>query len=142
MKTHLSNGKALPAHVPDAFFDAYVDAALWSSTYSTEEDPDDYYNLDDGEHELAPETFDAMLSDCADFFAYCESVGLDPIPEYNCPQYGDAEKSGHDFWLTRNGHGTGYWDRGLGPVGDKLTKAAETFGTSDLYVGDDGLIYQ
>lgn len=21
------------------------------------------------------------------------------------------EQAGHDFWLTRNGHGTGFWDR-------------------------------
>lgn len=29
---------------------------------------------------------------------------------------------GHDYWLTRNGHGAGFWDRGLGEVGDKLSE--------------------
>ena len=24
---------------------------------------------------------------------------------------------GHDLWLTRNGHGAGFWDRGLGAQG-------------------------
>lgn len=31
------------------------------------------------------------------------------------------EQAGSDFWLTRNGHGTGFWDRGLGTVGEALT---------------------
>lgn len=98
---------------------------------------DEYFGSDD----LAPETEDKMLSDCADFFAYCESTGLDPLPDYGHGQYSDAEMSGHDFWLTRNGHGAGYWDRGL-DTGDALSKAAKTFGSADLCVGDDGLIYQ
>lgn len=137
MKTHDQNGNP----VPDQFLTAYIEAALWSSTYQMEEEGE-YFSLDDGKHELAPETEEAMLHDCADFFAYCEQVGIDPLPEYGCHQYSIAEKSGHDFWLTRNGHGAGYWDRGLGEVGDKLTEAAKTFGEADLYVGDDGLIYQ
>lgn len=141
MKTHDKKGNPLASSVPDQFLTAYIEAALWSSTYQTEEDGENF-PMDDGEHELAPETEDAMLHDCADFFAYCEEIGIDPIPEYDCPQYGNAEKSGHDFWLTRNRHGVGYWDRGLGDVGHNLTEAAHTFGSADLYVGDDGLIYQ
>lgn len=140
MKTTLSTGEALATAVPSEFFDAYVEAALWSSTYETPDREDN--PMDDGEHELAQETRDAMLKDCADFLAYCGASGLDPVPDYHCPEYGNAEKSGHDFWLTRNGHGCGYWDRGLGDVGDALSDAAATFGGADLYVGDDGLIYQ
>lgn len=30
------------------------------------------------------------------------------------------EQAGHDLWLTRNGHGAGFWDRGLGDIGEKL----------------------
>jgi len=33
--------------------------------------------------------------------------------------------AGHDYWLTRNGHGAGYWDRNLGKVGDELTKVSQ-----------------
>ena len=43
----------------------------------------------------------------------------------------------HDFWLTRNGHGAGFWDRGLGKVGDELTKTANSFGECDLFHYDD-----
>jgi hypothetical protein len=47
---------------------------------------------------------------------------------------------GHDLWLTSAGHGAGFWDRGYGEAGSILTKWAKTFRT-ELYVGDDGLIY-
>ena len=139
MKTHLSTGETLPTAVPDAFLSAYITAALWSSTYETPDRDDN--PMDDGEHELAPATLDAMLSDCAQFLAYCEETGLDPFPDYGRADYSNAELSAHDFWLTRNGHGAGYWDRGL-ETGDALSDAADTFGSADLYVGDDGLIYQ
>ena len=45
----------------------------------------------------------------------------------------DARTAGFDFWLTRARHGAGFWDRGLGAVGDKLTKAAHVYGSVDLY---------
>ena len=53
----------------------------------------------------------------------------------------DTQQCGHDFWLTRCGHGAGFWDSGLGEVGDKLTEAAKKFGNIDTYIGDDGRIY-
>jgi hypothetical protein len=52
-----------------------------------------------------------------------------------------AEQAGHDFWLTRNRHGAGFWDRGHGAEGADLTQHAKSFGDCDLYVGDDGGIY-
>lgn len=52
------------------------------------------------------------------------------------------EQIGHDLWLTRNGHGTGFWDRKLpGSLGNQLTAAAGAMGTSNAYLGDDGLHY-
>jgi hypothetical protein len=47
------------------------------------------------------------------------------------------EEVGHNLWLTRNGHGTGFWDRGLGTLGDDLANAAHALGECHLYVGDD-----
>lgn len=53
----------------------------------------------------------------------------------------DAGQVGHDFCLTRNRHGAGFWDRGLGALGDRLSEACRPYGTQDGYVGDDGLLY-
>lgn len=44
---------------------------------------------------------------------------------------------GHDFWLTRNGHGAGFWDRDLGALGDTLSKIAESFGEVYLLLEKD-----
>jgi hypothetical protein len=52
----------------------------------------------------------------------------------------DSERGGHDFWLTRNRHGAGFWD-GDWERGAELTKAAHTFGGIDLFVGDDGRVH-
>lgn len=52
-----------------------------------------------------------------------------------------ASAIGYDFWLTRNGHGVGFWDRGLGERGDKLSSIAKGMGPKEVYVGDDGKIY-
>ena len=54
---------------------------------------------------------------------------------------GDPRQHGVDFWLTRNGHGAGFWDRDYGDLGDKLTAFAEKFGEQHVYKGDDGKAY-
>lgn len=45
----------------------------------------------------------------------------------------DDSQIGHDFWLTRNHHGTGFWDRNL-PNGEELTVIANSFKSMSLYV--------
>jgi len=109
----------------DTFTRAYVEAALWSSLGEDEQPLDDVY----GPEDIAPETLAQMSEDCA-AFQEAEAADLE-----------DPERDGHDFWLTRNGHGAGFWDRGYGPRGEWLTKAAHVYGSVDLYVGDDGKIY-
>lgn len=109
-----------------AFFDHYVTAALWSSTDAGEPLDANY----------GPEDFDtsarlSMARDC-EAFMDAHAFSLASI---------DAEQAGHDFWLTRNEHGAGFWDRGLGELGDRLTDAAHAYGSQDIYVGDDGRLY-
>jgi len=58
----------------------------------------------------------------------------------------DAEQIGHDFWLTRNGHGSGFWDRQYDndpaeTLGTRLSAVAEEFVHLDVVMGDDGKIY-
>lgn len=112
----------------DTFQRAYIECALWSSM------DDDGEPLDSGRDasDVAPKALASMAADCD---AFREMVGeaLDDI---------DDEQAGHDFWLTRNRHGAGFWDRGYAPAIDKaLTDAAHSFGEVNLYVGDDELIH-
>lgn len=53
-----------------------------------------------------------------------------------------ARKAGHDFWLTRNGHGAGFWDGGWPePQSSVLDDASESFGVVVVEKGDDGLLH-
>ena len=46
----------------------------------------------------------------------------------------DPAQAGHDFALTRNGHGAGFWDHGAGEAGDALTESAEWFGEFNIEI--------
>jgi hypothetical protein len=112
----------------DPFFAAYVECALWSSTDDNGDPLDNGRDIDD----VADTSLASMWSECRDFRmgeASTDLVGMDPT------------QAGHDFWLTRNRHGAGFWDRGLGERGKRLTDAAHAHGSCDLYVGDDGKVW-
>jgi hypothetical protein len=124
----------------DKFTTAYIECALWSSSEYDEEGNngtplDDWATVDD----LAPETLAEMEADCRAFQAECSEL----LTAENCLTRGDwEERAGHDFWLTRCGHGAGFWDGDWSePAGRKLTEAAKVYGNVDLYVGGDGRIY-
>jgi hypothetical protein len=121
----------------DSFTRAYIVAALWSSTDDEGEPLDARYD----ESDLAPEALAAMIADCERFQR--ENAG--EIHSAWCAAGGDDEifaRSGHDFWLTRCGHGAGFWDGDWPePQATALDNAATAFGNVDLYVGDDGKLY-
>lgn len=104
----------------------YVTAALWDSSSSL----NDNFRVGD----LDPETLRRMTADCCKFRQDnekdIEASGL------------TDEQVGHDFWLTRNRSGAGFWDRELGEIGDRLTESAHAYGEANLYRGDDGKVYQ
>lgn len=114
----------------DEFFRAYVSCALWSSTDDDGESLD-VYTIDD----IEGDTVAQMRTDCREFL----DLASDLIGD-------NASDAGHDFWLTRNRHGSGFWDRGTlyGTDGEgrKLTDLAHSFGEACLLVGDEGLIFQ
>ena len=122
-----------PEHeLTDDALTSYVTAALWSSVDGDGNPLDDEHDADD----VADETRKTMWEDVNNFLNLIDDEGL--IGHADFP---DAGQVGHDFWLTRNGHGTGFWDRGLGQLGDDLTKWAKASGECSLYVGDDGKVY-
>jgi hypothetical protein len=51
----------------------------------------------------------------------------------------DLSQIAHDFILTCNGHGAGFWD-GDYNEGDKLTELCKPYGSFDTYVTDDNKI--
>lgn len=107
----------------DQFTQGYIECATWAE------------DLD--HHDLAPETLAAMVEDCKDF----QDAHAELLARY--AEHRSMGHAGHDFWLTRNHHGAGFWDRGLpGDLGKLLTDAAHAFGGVNLYLGDDSKVYQ
>ena len=151
----------------DTFTKSYIETALWSSTghgfgvcprcgknallcklpeaefeetpmcdspgcgvRETSDEPplDENYTTED----IVAATLAEMVADCAKFQADNEA---DLIGE-------DAGQAGHDFWLTRNGHGAGFWDGDWEESkGERLTASSKAFGEFNLHPGDDGKLY-
>lgn len=120
------NPRALPAANVDlnAFFNAYVEAALWSSTDESDESGGEPLDKNYGPGDFTKEALKKMRRD-ADSFARAHASLIE----------GEESRAGHDFWLTRNGHGAGFWDGDWPePAATVLTKAAEAYGEQHLYV--------
>lgn len=115
------------------FLKACIACALWVETDGDETPLENHYRVED----IDPESLQKIRRDCDSFL---KENKADLEEAFRMPWY-TPSSAGHDFWLTRNGHGTGFGDRNLGPVGDRLTKASDEVGSSDLYVGDDGRLY-
>jgi len=120
----------------DEFAFAYIECALWAETDQSDESGGRPLDKNFDILDIDGETLAEMAVDCKKF----QEENWDDIACENSP--GDA-RAGRDFWLTRNGHGAGFWD-GDWPevIGERLTAAAKEFGQKWLYVGDDGKIYQ
>jgi hypothetical protein len=117
--------------------DGYIQTALWSNT-------DDGEPLDSkyGPADIAPEALAKMELELNDFVNKAETI---------LHAYMDDDRQGqearrlleHNFWLTRNHHGVGFWDGYpyTEDCGRQLTELAHSFGEQYLYVGDDGVLY-
>ena len=144
----------------DDMLASYMETALWSSTGSPpdcdcgyckarrkgkasrkylecargDESLDSYYSTAD----IDDTTRAAMRADCQRFAVENAATIVACMAENGSL---DWQQAGHDFWLTRCGHGCGFWD-GDWPkeAGRILTNAAHAFGDVWLLPGDDGKV--
>lgn len=115
-----------------SFFTSYVQAALWSSHDFADDSGGEPLDKNYNPSDIAPDTLARMKDDCIAF----QRENSFTLAEL------DEGQAGHDFWLTRNGHGAGFWDGDYPEeAGKRLTEASKRFGSFDLYVGDDGRIH-
>ena len=112
------------------FVDSYIETALWSSNDESDESGGEPLDKNYGPSDLAPETRRQMFLDAASFY------------KANLMDFDDPGQAGHDFWLTRNEHGAGFWDGDYPePQATRLTEAAQDYSEYHLYEGGDGRIY-
>lgn len=99
----------------------YLVTALWSTIdYEIGLRSGDDYNLDDrfSVEDISQEFKEQAQKDFDKLLALCSKENLFGNEELTKD---DLEQIGHDFWLTRNGHGAGFWD-GDYVNGDAITK--------------------
>lgn len=123
--------------LPDAFYlyarDAYLEVAAWTSWQSNSAG-EPVGHLDALPNDWHDNARLAALNLVRDF--------VDDEVERAVRTTGmSGEQLGHDLWLSRNHHGTGFWDRGYGPIGDRLHKLTEPYGDDDAYLGTDGFLH-
>lgn len=114
--------------IKETFLDAYIACALWSSTDHSDESGGEPLDRSYSRENLSKDALQVMTEDCNVFQRMARRL-LHQTPD----DYGE-ERAGHDFWLTRNHHGAGFWDGDLGEVGKKLTELAHSFGEQNLVV--------
>jgi hypothetical protein len=129
--TTLTDPMTLPEMVRD-----YLACALFAE--NDQSDPEtggDPLDRNYGIIDFAPEALAQAKADCWAFLRKAAPM-LRPLLDR-----GLLKSVGHDLWLTRNGHGAGFWDRGYPKeVGDALTKIAHDMGQEVPEVAD-GKIY-
>lgn len=100
----------------------YLIAMLWTEELDSEYDVDD---VDESTKEKA-------MGDIVCFVNEAKDLLMD---------WPDSQ-IGHDFWLTRNGHGAGFWDRTEYPNGDAITAIVDKSYRKDFHVfAQDGKVF-
>ena len=86
------------------FVQAYLECAMWACV-NCDAEGNMGENFDDYDFEdFAVEAIQETIEDCAGFIEQAtELKGYEDL---------DTAQCGHDFHLTHNGHGAGFWDRG------------------------------
>ena len=129
---HTHESKMSPINYDNALLE-YIETALWSSpdtSESEEEYLDGKYSIDD----IDKDTLESLAKELKEFINKYYSLVSKEDKDKGISEFV------HNFWLTRNGHGAGFWD-GDYKNGEALSSAAEKYGPLYLYVGDDGKIY-
>ena len=142
----------------------YLESAIWSSTVLLPVPEDELVDVDiygkcmnvDEEHQLYgisecdflddhftvedfdKESLEKAEKDCDDFLYVIKSYGL----YEKALEYADDDRIAHDFWLTRNGHGAGFWDGDYGDsLGKTLTNISKEFSEINILVDNDGTLF-
>jgi hypothetical protein len=107
---------------------AYVEAMFFTNGDCGDEDDDSLNSL--GAERLTKGAKLKIVYDCDRFLSWGVRKLITASP-------GDFEQAGHDFWLTRQGHGEGFWSRDddVWPerARDYLDARAKGFGEAHVY---------
>ena len=148
----------------NAILKGYLESALWTEEERLKDDYDEHFGgykeggeEDDEETEvdkliriqndLSNKPFESFITDdleddskiqaYLDIKTFLNLAGNQAISE--ALDTNDAFRLGMDIWLTRNGHGSGFFDHNY-EFENELMNAAKTLKGVDLYITDDAKI--
>lgn len=122
--------KAHPFYTLSAFARGYVEAMFFTNGDTGDERENLLNEL--GVEKLTRKAVKDIAADCDKFLSTIMPDGcfvqqwIARAEELD-PSY-DETRAGHDLWFSRQGHGVGFWDRGLGEIGDGLDEIAKAIG--------------
>lgn len=104
----------------DTFFEAMLTAALWSTTDDNGEPLDKNHSITD----IDPDCLQMLKAHALSFW-----IRMWYYLDHEKPEFRSSvvEQAGHDFWLTTQGHGAGFWDGDWPVYGDMLTKLSKCY---------------
>ncbi len=127
----------------DEFTTAYIECMLWST--NDESTPEGGVPLDENYDikDIDDNSLRNIIVDCEAFQRkHADSISCGPENLLYTLLRSVKAQAGHDFWLTRNGHGAGFWDGGWErEVGERMSKTCEKMGEVTPCVGVNGKIY-
>lgn len=101
----------------DEFYEAFLTCALWSTSDENDEPLDRNHSIADIDTDCAERLKAHAFSFWCRMYCYIDA-------ETNSP---GVTRAGHDFWLTSQGHGSGFWDGHWPKYGDMLTKLSKCY---------------
>jgi hypothetical protein len=125
----------------DAMVTGYLECQLWAQR--------DHYQDEDGNSPMLDENY-SINDVSADYIESVRDELAALVTEHplavrmylNARErngYDCNELFGYDYYLTREHHGAGFWDRGLGDLGEYLTKISHWAGAAtDLWDNGNG----
>lgn len=133
--------------------DSYLETALWSSSDWDDMDDCDNPTPFDENYDVADFTDEARRAaeeDCKAFLDLLDEVEIDEDRTlFDCADsLQGLDRIDHDFWLTRNGHGAGFWDGDYADreadedFGDLLTSIVkDNFSECNVWADGEGGVY-
>ncbi len=122
----------------EQFIQGYVTCALWATNDESDERGGVPMDRNYSAQDVAVDSLATASAECEKFMARFTPEQWAEYAENREVRNGDGsimEHAGHDFFLTRCGHGTGFWDRGLPePLCDAFCKVCGEFGEVYPYV--------
>jgi hypothetical protein len=120
----------------------YLEAALWTEEERLKDDYENEFNysedIDLGSFSVDDLDDNSKIQAYIDINRFIWDSGVDAIKE--AIDTNGLFKLGMDIWLTRNGHGAGFFDHSYENE-ESLMKSAEKLKGVDLYLGDDLKLY-